>query len=88
MSTTHLELSTEWVKMLRPLSNQSLDSFVKELTVLELYRRHLISGGKAAEMLEMERFEFIRYASRLGIPFIDMSPEEMVDEAAHVRALK
>lgn len=84
---THLELGTEWVNVLRPLANQSLDSFVKELAVLELYRRHLVSAGKAAELLGMERFEFIRYASRLGIPFMDMSPEEMADEAAQVNTL-
>jgi len=25
----------------------------------------------------MKRFEFVRYASRLGIPFFDMSKEEL-----------
>jgi predicted HTH domain antitoxin len=87
MNATHLELSAEWVSVLRPLADRSLDSFVKELAVLELYRRHLVSGGKAAELLGMERFEFIRYASRLGIPFMDMSPEEMAHEAALVQTL-
>ena len=50
---------------------------LKELSILELYRRKEVSGGKAAELLGMERFEFIRYASRLGIPFFDMSKEEL-----------
>jgi len=50
---------------------------LKELSVLELYRRKDISSGKAAEFLGMERFEFVRYASRLGIPFFDMSKEEL-----------
>ena len=50
---------------------------LKELSVLELYRRKDISSGKAAELLGMERFEFVRYASRLGIPFFDMSKEEL-----------
>lgn len=86
MNTT-LELNTEWVNVLRPLSDRSLDAFFKELAVLELYRRHHISGGKAAEMLGMERFEFIRYASRLGIPFLDMSSEEMADEVTLVQTL-
>lgn len=87
MNPFHLELTSEWVNVLRPLSDRSLDSFVKELVVLELYRRHFISGGKAAELLNMERFEFIRYASRLGIPFLDMSPEEMADEIALVQTI-
>src|SRR3972149_797110 len=50
---------------------------LKELSILELYRRKEISSGKAAELLGMERFEFVRYASRLGIPFFDMSKEEL-----------
>ena len=50
---------------------------LKELSILELYRRKDISSGKAAELLGMERFEFVRYASRLGIPFFDMSKEEL-----------
>ncbi|MCP4545347.1 MAG: hypothetical protein GY835_02635 [bacterium] len=82
-----LELGAEWVNVLRPLADRSLDSFVKELAVMELYRRHFVSGGKAAELLGMERFEFIRYASRLGIPFMDMSPQEMADESALVQTL-
>jgi len=82
-----LELSAEWVNILRRLSPHPPDNFVKELAVVELYRRHFISGGKAAELLGMERFEFIRYASRLGVSFLDMSPEEMTEEAALVQAL-
>ncbi|HOT90439.1 MAG TPA: UPF0175 family protein [Anaerolineae bacterium] len=85
--TMHFELSAEWVNLLRTLSDRSLDSFFKELAVVELYRRHFISGGKAAQLLGMERFEFIRYASRLGIPFLDMSAEEMAAEAALVETL-
>lgn len=50
---------------------------LKELSILELYRRKEISSGKAAELLGMERFEFVRYASRLGIPFFDLSKEEL-----------
>jgi predicted HTH domain antitoxin len=50
---------------------------LKELSILELYRRKEISSGKASEVLGMERFEFVRYASRLGIPFFDMSKEEL-----------
>lgn len=87
MDTTALELEPEWVNVLRPLADRPLDRFIKELAVLELYRRHMISGGKAAELLEMERFEFVHYASRLGIPFFDMSAAEMDEELAQLKAL-
>ncbi len=47
-----------------------------ELIVLELYRRGHLSSGKAAELLGMERIGFIRYASRLGLPYFDMTESE------------
>ncbi len=60
--------------------NRSIEEVAQELIVLELYRGGRISGGKAAEWLGMERFEFIKYASQLGIAFIDMTPEEWARE--------
>ena len=57
-------------------SNQSLEQTARELMVLELFRRGTVSSGKAAEMLGMSRFEFIRYASRLGIAFFDLTEDE------------
>ena len=48
----------------------------RELMVLELYRRGSISSGKAAELLDMSRWELIRYTSRLGIPFHEMTEDE------------
>jgi len=87
MAKVALELEPEWVNVLRPLANRSLDSFVKELVALELYRQRHISSGKAAELLGMERFEFVRYASRLGIPFIDMSSDELAEEIAQLQNL-
>jgi predicted HTH domain antitoxin len=80
MRNTVVTLDPEWVNTLRPLDNRPLDHFVKELAVLELYRRRQISSGKAAELLKMERMEFVRFASRQGIAFYDLSDEEFADE--------
>ncbi len=56
------------------------------MIVLELYRRGAISSGKAGELLEMPRLDFIRHASDLGIPAIDMTTEEWEHEKAAVTA--
>ncbi len=80
MRNTVVTLDPEWVNTLRPLDNRPLDHFVKELAVLELYRRRQISSGKAAALLKMERMEFVRFASRQGIAFYDLSDEEFADE--------
>ena len=58
---------------------------VKELTILELYREGEISSGKAAELLNMERFEFIQYSSKLGIPFLEMSEDELDRDIKNAR---
>jgi predicted HTH domain antitoxin len=63
-----------------PMRTSQLEDSVRELLVLELYRLREISSGKAAELLGMERFEFVRYVSRLGIPFLDMDNTEFQEE--------
>jgi len=48
--------------------------------VLELYRQGKISSGKSAEILGMDKFQFIDYSAKKGIPFIRISPEELEEE--------
>lgn len=60
---------------------------LRELAVLELYRRRAISSGRAAELLEMQRGEFVRYASRLGIPYLELDEVEADREVAAAREL-
>jgi predicted HTH domain antitoxin len=67
-------------------TNQSVQIAASEMIVLELYRRGAISSGKAGELLGMARLDFIRHASRLGIPAIDMSADEWEHEKAAVTA--
>jgi predicted HTH domain antitoxin len=63
-------------------TNQPVQQAGREMIVVELYRRGTISSGKAAESLGMERIDFIRHASRLGIPYIDMTEDEWAAEKA------
>jgi predicted HTH domain antitoxin len=79
MSTVTVELEQELWELFRPFHQQPQEA-VREVIVLELYRRREISSGKAAGLLNMERFEFIRHAARLGIPFFDLDEDEMVEE--------
>jgi predicted HTH domain antitoxin len=86
MSTVELELEDDLVGLLRQ-SNRPLQQEVRELIVLELYRRGTVSSGKAAELLRMRRWEFVRYASRLGIPYFDMTQDEWQGEREGSEAL-
>lgn len=67
-------------------TNQNVELAASEMIVLELYRRGAISSGKAGELLSMPRLDFIRHASNLGIPAIEMTADEWENEKAAVTA--
>jgi len=83
MASLNLDLEDDLVALLHQL-NQPLKQSVREFIVLELYRRGSISSGKAAQLLEMSRWEFVRYASKLGIAYFDMTEDEW--EAENTRS--
>ena len=86
MSATQIDLGNDLTAVLQSL-NQPLQQSVREMIVLELYRRSTISSGKAAELLGMPRMAFVEYASRLGIPYFDMTKEEWDSELRRLQKL-
>lgn len=86
MSTVQIDLADDVVSLLQETERPVADA-ARELIVLELYRRGAISSGRAAELLGMEQFAFVRYASGLGIPFFDMTTEEWEAELARIQAV-
>jgi predicted HTH domain antitoxin len=86
MSTISFELEEDVVALLRQ-SNQPVERAVRELIVLELYRRGAISSGKAAQLLGMSRGEFIHYALRMGIPYFAMTEDEWKTELTQSQRL-
>jgi predicted HTH domain antitoxin len=85
MSRVAIEVDEELAAILASL-DQPVDQTARELMVLELYRRGMISSGKAAQLLQMSRLEFIRYSGELGIPFFRLSEEEWADELERIRS--
>ncbi len=79
MSDVTCDLPPELMAVLRELEEPA--GVVKECVVLELYRRGLLSSGKAAELLGMQRVAFIRYTGRLDIPIFRMTDDEWEGEA-------
>jgi len=68
-------------------TNQPVQEAARERIVLELYRRGSVSSGKAAELLDTSRLAFLQRASRLGIPFFDMTEDEWAAEQASLKEL-
>ena len=53
---------------------------VREFSVLGLYQERRISAGKAAELLGMDKREFVRLLARKEIAYFDHSNRESEDE--------
>lgn len=86
MSGISLDLDEDLASVLA-LTDRPAPEAARELIVAELYRRGTISSGRAAELLGMERFAFVRHASALGIPFFDMTEEEWETEVRTIEDL-
>jgi predicted HTH domain antitoxin len=80
MTTIPISVNEDFAALLR-VGERSLSATAVELMVLELYRRGVVSGGKAAEWLGTSRQDFIQHASRLGIPAIQMMDEDWEAES-------
>lgn len=86
MSSLTIEIDEQLAALLHQM-NQPAQQAGREMIVLELYRRGAISSGKAAELLGMERAAFVRHASGLGIPYIDMTGDDWAAEKAASESL-
>ncbi len=86
MASVNIELQEDPVALLHQF-NQPVQQSARELIVLELYRRGVVSSGKAAELLGISRWELIHYASRLGVPYFTLSQDEWAEERARSGAL-
>lgn len=83
MAHATLQLDDELAALLAQ-DQQSVPDAAREMIVLELYRRGTVSSGKAAQLLGMGRYDFVRKASALGIPFFDMPAEEWDNEMKQI----
>jgi predicted HTH domain antitoxin len=81
MASTHLDLGEELGALLAKLG-QPVEQAAREMIVLELYRRGLISSGKASALLGIPRLDFIQRASELGIPYFRFTEDEWQAEVA------
>lgn len=86
MGAVQVEIGQDLVDLLEEL-HRPVKAAARELIVLELYRQGEVSSGRAAELLGMQRGEFIRYASARGIPYLQIDGEELRREVEDSRSL-
>ncbi len=61
---------------------------VTEWLVLSLFTDTKISSGKAAELLDISRIEFLQLLKKRGIAYVDYSAQELDEEFDAVRKLQ
>lgn len=65
--------------------NESVPEFTLQmrlLTAMQLFKKHKLSLGKAAELAGMDKDQFTIELDRNEIPLIDYDPDELEDELA------
>lgn len=81
MGMIHIELP----ESLLLSTGQSREEFVREakfLLALKLFELGRVSSGRAAEICEVPRLDFLLQAGRAGIPVADLDEEELDREFA------
>jgi predicted HTH domain antitoxin len=81
MASITVEIGEELSALLQKLG-QPVEDSAREMIVLELYRRGLISSGKAAALLGLARLDLIQRASDLGIQYFRFTEDEWQAEVA------
>ena len=81
MSVIHIDLPESVLAS----TGQSREEFVQEakfFVALKLFELGRISSGRAAEVCELPRVEFLLRAGRAGVPVVDLDLEELDREFA------
>ncbi|HVO12382.1 MAG TPA: UPF0175 family protein [Vicinamibacteria bacterium] len=86
MSGVRIEIDEALAALLHQ-TNQPVEAAAREMIVLELYRRGTISSGRAADLLDTSRVAFIQHASKLGVPYLEMTEDEWAAEKAASESL-
>jgi predicted HTH domain antitoxin len=63
---------------------RSLDEAVREVLVMDLFRRRRISTGKACDLLRVDRLEFLRLANEHDVPVCLTTEEEWEHDKATI----
>ena len=79
MHSVAVLLPEEIVRVLGPTPDAAA-ACLKELAVVELFRRAEVSSGYAAEVLGIGRWDFIQLLGRYEVSYFDQSEEELAQE--------
>ncbi len=70
------------------LNQADVQHLIIEWMVLYLFTEERISSGKAAQLLNIARVDFLNLLKKRGIAFINYTADEMEEELAAVQSLE
>lgn len=87
MAMVSLEMPEKMVTFAKPSRKE--DQLERNAMILYPYiRKGVISHGKAAEILGIFKMDLITLYGKLGLPYIEMTDEELEEELETVRHLR
>lgn len=87
MAIVSLEMPEKLVSFAKPSSEE--DQLERNAMILYPYiRKGIISHGRAAEILGIFKMDLITLYGKLGLPYVEMTDEELDEELETVRHLK
>lgn len=90
MSTTKITQTLNILKLLFGYwkSKKTAERKITQAVVLELLREGKITSGKAAEFLNMSRWDFMKLMSEHNIPMADFNSGELESQIRDFKKLK
>ena len=76
------------LELYRDLLKDQAEQTLAEVGVAELVRQGVLSSGKAARLLGLDRWEFAELLARYNVPSVDLSLDELQEEEERLRMLR
>ena len=87
MTTVSFDVPSELAKLIESESSQNC--FERNaMLILPFIRDMTISHGRAAEILGVHKLDLIAFYGKLGLPYLDLSEDELQAERAVYRQAK
>lgn len=87
MAVVSMEMPDEMVVFAKPVTKDE-QLKVNAMILYPYIRQGTISHGKAAEILGIFKMDLITLYGKMGLPYIEMSDDEIEEELETIRYLK
>lgn len=76
------------LELYRDTLHEQAEQTLAEVGVAELVRQGIISSGKGAKLLGLDRWEFADLLARYNVPSVDLTIDELKEEEERLRMLR